>query len=89
MTVPAQSRPINRRKIRPISKQQFQAELNDPGIAACAAGVRNRAEARAGECGVRVREIHLVKDVEHLGPELSADTLDDPVGLEESDIPVV
>jgi hypothetical protein len=68
------------------SEQDLEAELNDPRIARVRVGLSDPPKSATREIEVRVIEVHLVKDVEHLGAELDVHAFVDLSVLEESHV---
>src|SRR5262245_37035830 len=79
----------DRRATVGASERQLQAELHDPRIAAARQRTGDRPKTTTGHRGVRIREVHLIEDVEHLRPELQPGALRNPDVLEETHIEVV
>ena len=72
---------------RTHSKRKFQSELDDAWVSCIWIRAGNRAKAASSYTRVRIVEVDLVEDVEHLGAELNADLLFDREVLEEPQIP--
>ena len=82
-TNPAQMQ--NRRRVRPISEQQLEAELN---ISGRADRVRDHSRARASDGLARKIELRVIQNVEELAAELQVETLGNQELFEDGEVQV-
>jgi hypothetical protein len=75
----------NRRRVRPISEQQLEAELN---ISGRADRVRDHSRARASDGLTRKIELRVIQNVEELAAELQVEPLGKQKLLEDGEVQV-